>query len=86
MKDTITTMMGAHTKSLDTPFYSGRSSCVNERSREGAEIFTVAKQTGHSVYACERFYAALQVQLRADEATKLTYGSKKKSEGELLFN
>ena len=73
-------MKGAYT------FYSCRSFYVNERLRESVEIFTVAKQTGHSVSVCEQFYAALQIQLRADEATKRTYGVKKQSEGELLFD
>ena len=86
MKDTITNKDGSTYEKFRYSFYSCRSFYVNERLREGVEIFTVAKQTGHSVSVCEQFYAALQIQLRADEATKRTYGVKKQSEGELLFD
>ena len=86
MKDTITNKDGITYEKFRYSFYSCRSFYVNERLREGVEIFTVAKQTGHSVSVCEQLYAALQIQLRADETTKRTYGVKKQSEGELLFD
>ena len=86
MNDTITNKDGSTHEKFRYTFYSCRSFYVNERLREGVEIFTVAKQTGHSVSVCEQFYASLQIQLRADEATKRTYGAKKQSEGELLFD
>lgn len=66
-------------------FYSCRSFYVNERLKEGVEIFTVAKQTGHSMSICNQYYAKLNIQSRADEATRRTYGKKKVDEGELLF-
>ena len=72
-------MKGAYT------FYSCRSFYVNERLKEGVEIFTVAKQTGHSMAICNQYYARLNIQSRADEATRRTYGKKKADEGELLF-
>jgi hypothetical protein len=53
--------------------------------KEGVEVFTVAKQTGHSMAICNQYYARLDIQSRADEATKRTYGKKKADEGELLF-
>jgi hypothetical protein len=34
----------------------------------------VAKQTGHSMAICNQYYARLDIQSRADEATKRTYG------------
>ena len=86
MKDTITNKDGSTYEKFRYSFYSCRSFYVNERLREGVEIFPVAKQTGQSVSVCEQFYAALQIQLHADEATKRTYGVKKQSEGELLFD
>ena len=72
-------MKGAYT------FGSCRSFYVNERLKEGVEIFTVAKQTGHSMAICNQYYARLNIQSRADEATRRTYGKKKADEGELLF-
>ena len=66
-------------------FYSCRSFYVNERLKEGVEVFTVAKQTGHSMQICNQYYAALDIQSRADEATRRTYGKKKADEGESLF-
>ena len=66
-------------------FYSCRSFYVNERLKEGVEVFTVAKQTGHSMQICNQYYARLDIQSRADEATKRTYGKKKADEGESLF-
>ena len=72
-------MKGAYT------FYSCRSFYVNERLKEGVEIFTVAKQTGHSMAICNQYYARLNIQSRADEATRRTYGKKKADEGDLLF-
>ena len=55
-------------------FYSCRSFYVNERLKEGVEVFTVAKQTGHSMAICNQYYAKLDIQARADEATRRTYG------------
>jgi hypothetical protein len=66
-------------------FYSCRSYYVNERLKEGVEIFTVAKQTGHSMEICRKHYERLNIQSRADEATKRTYGKQKADEGESLF-
>jgi hypothetical protein len=66
-------------------FYSCRSFYVTERLKEGVEIFTVAEQTGHSMEICKRHYARLDIQSRADEATKRTYGKKTESAGESLF-
>ena len=66
-------------------FYSCRSFHVNERLKEGVEIYTVAKQTGHSMAICNHYYAKLDISSRADEATKRTYGKKKVDEGESLF-
>lgn len=66
-------------------FYSCRSFYVNERLKEGVEIFTVAKQTGHSMAICNQYYARLNIQSRAEEATRRTYGKKKVDEGDLLF-
>ena len=66
-------------------FYSCRSFYVNERLKEGVEVFTVAKQTGHSMQICNQYYAALDIQSRADEATKRTYGKVKAEKGESLF-
>lgn len=72
-------MKGAYT------FYSCRSFYVNERLKEGVEVFTVAKQTGHSIAICNQYYAKLDIQSRADEATRRTYGKKRADEGESLF-
>ena len=58
---------------------------MNERLKEGVEIYTVAKQTGHSMAICNQYYAKLDISSRADEATKRTYGKKKVDEGESLF-
>lgn len=66
-------------------FYSCRSFYVNERLKEGVEVFTVAKQTGHSMQICNQYYARLEIQSRADEATRRTYGKRTADEGELLF-
>lgn len=66
-------------------FYSCRSFYVNERLKEGVEVFTVAKQTGHSMAICNQYYAQLDIQSRADEATRRTYGKVKPDEGEPLF-
>jgi len=66
-------------------FYSCRSFYVNERLKEGVEVFTVAKQTGHSMQICNQYYAALDIQSRADEATRRRYGKSKADEGESLF-
>ncbi len=66
-------------------FYSCRSYYVNERLKEGVEVFTVAKQTGHSMQICNQYYARLDIQSRADEATRRTYGKKRVEEGESLF-
>jgi len=66
-------------------FYSCRSFYVTERLKEGVEIFTVAQQTGHSMEICKRHYARLNIQSRADEATRRTYGKKVQDEGESLF-
>lgn len=66
-------------------FYSCRSFYVNERLKEGVEVFTVAKQTGHSMQVCNQYYARLDIQSRADEATRRTYGKKIADEGESLF-
>jgi len=66
-------------------FYSCRSFYVNERLKEGVEVFTVAKQTGHSMQICNQYYAKLDIQSRADEATRRTYGKKRADEGESLF-
>ena len=53
-------------------FYLYRSFYVNERLKEGVEIFTAAKQTGHSMAICNQYYARLNIQSRADEATRRT--------------
>jgi hypothetical protein len=58
---------------------------VNERLKEGVEIFTVAKQTGHSMKICNQYYARLDIQSRADEATKRSYGKVRAEEGVSLF-
>ena len=64
--------------------YSCRS--FYERTlKEGVEIFTVAKQTGHSMAICNQYYARINIQSRADEATRRNYGKNKADEGELLF-
>lgn len=87
-----TSISNAYKNILDTlglkdayTFYSCRSFYVNERLKEGVEVFTVAKQTGHSMQICNQYYARLDIQSRADEATKRTYGKKKADEGESLF-
>lgn len=87
-----TTLYDAYTDVLDSlglkgayTFYSCRSFYVNERLKEGVEVFTVAKQTGHSMEICNQYYAALDIQSRADEATRRTYGKVKPDEGESLF-
>ena len=49
-------------------FYLYRSFYVNERLKEGVEIFTATKQTGHSMAICNQYYARLNIQSRADEA------------------
>ena len=67
------------------PLHKGHLWLINERLKEGVEIFTVAKQTGHSMAICNQYYARLNIQSRADEATRRTYGKKKADEGELLF-
>ena len=57
-------MKGAYT------FYSGTDrSMLNERLKEGVEIFTVAKQTGLGMAICNQYYARLNIQSRAGEAT-----------------
>ena len=66
-------------------FYSCRSFYVNERLKEGVEVFTVAKQTGHSMAICNQYYAKLDIQARADEATRRTYGKVRADEGTSLF-
>lgn len=66
-------------------FYSCRSFYVNERLKEGVEVFTVAKQTGHSMQICNQYYAELDIQARAQEATRRTYGKKREDEGTSLF-
>ena len=66
-------------------FYSCRSFYVNERLKEGVEVFTVAKQTGHSMQICNQYYAELDIQARAQEATRRTYGKKREEEGKCLF-
>ena len=66
-------------------FYSCRSFYVTERLKEGVEVYTVAKQTGHSMEICKRHYEELDIQARADEATRRTYGKKKAEEGEFLL-
>lgn len=66
-------------------FYSCRSFYVNERLKEGVEVFTVAKQTGHSMQICNQYYAKLDIQSRADEATRRTYGKTRADEGDSLF-
>ena len=66
-------------------FYSCRSFYVNERLKEGVEVFTVAKQTGHSMAICNQYYAKLDIQSRADEATRRTYGKVRAEEGTSLF-
>jgi len=66
-------------------FYSCRSFYVTERLKEGVEVYTVAKQTGHSMAICNRHYAELDIQSRAEEATRRTYGKTKKDEGSSLF-
>jgi hypothetical protein len=58
-------------------FYSCRSHYVNERLREGVDIYLITKQTGHSLEVCRRHYERLAVSTRSDEATKRTYGKKK---------
>ena len=73
-------MKGAYT------FYSCRSFYVNERLKEGVEIFTVAKQTGHSMAICNQYYARLNIQSRADEATRRTYGKKKQMKAIYFFS
>jgi hypothetical protein len=49
------------------------------------EVFTVAKQTGHSMAICNQYYAKLDIQARADEATRRTYGKVRADEGTSLF-
>jgi hypothetical protein len=51
----------------------------------GVDIFTFAKHTGHSMEICRKHYERLNIQSRADEATKRTYGKQKADEGESLF-
>jgi site-specific recombinase XerD len=91
-KLSYTSIIYAYKKVLDSlglkdtyTFYSCRSFYVNERLKEGVEVFTVAKQTGHSMQICNQYYARLDIQSRADEATRRTYGKQKADEGELLF-
>ena len=66
-------------------FYSCREFHVNERLKEGIEIYTVGKQTGHSKAICNQYYTKLYISSRDDETTKRTYGKKKVDEGESLF-
>ena len=66
-------------------FYSCRAFYVTERIKEGVDSYTVAKQTGHSLEICRRHYEKIKMDDMADEATKRTYGKKKKDEGESLF-
>lgn len=65
--------------------YSCRSFYVNERPKEGVEVFTVAKQTGHSMAICNQYYAKLDIQSRAYEATRRTYRKVRADEGSSLF-
>ena len=55
-------------------FYSCRSFYVNERLKEGVEVFTVAKQTGHSMAICNQYYASWIFKQGNDEDTRRTYG------------
>lgn len=89
---TYNRIFSAYKKVLDSlgmtgqySFYSCRSFYVNERLKEGVEVFTVAKQTGHSMQICNQYYARLDIESRVEEATKRTYGKKKVDEGDLLF-
>jgi integrase len=66
-------------------FYSCRAFYVTERLKEGVEIYTVAKQTGHSMEICKKHYEELHIQERADEATRRTYGKKKADAGVALL-
>lgn len=66
-------------------FYSCRAFYVTERLKEGVEIYTVAKQTGHSMEICKKHYEELHIQERADEATRRTYGKKKADTGVALL-
>ena len=65
--------------------YSCRSFYVNERLKKGVEVFTVPKQTGHSMQICNQYYAEQDIQSRAQEATRHTYGKKREGKGRPLF-
>ena len=55
--------------------YSMRSTYVCNLILQGKDIYTTAKLAGHSVSVCERFYAQLDLRLKAKAITDFSYGS-----------
>ena len=54
--------------------YSMRSTYVCNLIIQGKDIYTTAKLAGHSVAVCERFYAQLDLRLKAKDITNFRYG------------
>ncbi len=58
--------------------YSMRSSFVEKGLLKGMDVFLLSRICGHSVDMLQRHYERIDVKERAEEITKISFGSKKK--------
>ena len=56
--------------------YSLRSTYICNLIIEGKGIYDVAKLAGHTVAVCEKYYARLDMAVKAEEMTEFEYGQK----------
>ena len=55
--------------------YSLRSTYICNLTLDNKEIYTVAKLAGHTIAACEKYYARIEMGKKAKEITDFEYGS-----------
>ena len=56
--------------------YSLRSTFICNQILQGKGIYDVAKLAGHTVAVCEKYYARLDMAVKAEEITEFDYGRK----------
>ena len=56
--------------------YSLRSTYICNLIIDGKGIYDVAKLAGHTVAVCEKYYARLDMAVKAEEMTEFEYGQK----------
>ena len=56
--------------------YSLRSTYICNLIIQGKGIYDVAKLAGHTVAVCEKYYARLDMAVKAEEMTEFEYGKK----------